>query len=398
MKNKLYRSIGISVSSSYIFFAINFLGQLVLVRLLRPEDFGVFALVMSISAMIDLFVSFSIPMAYIKERETESLFKSACFLSLVVGFLPLLVSSVAYFPLSHHYDPKIAQYLLIVTLTKPFFSLSAIMIASVEKKAQFGKSYLLAGLSMSSSLVIAISLAYLGFDEISLIVREVLRGVILFFIVKAYLRIPLSFSFDKSEIKRLLSFSSKMILSRGSEVGYFKIPFLLIGSTFGTVTLGYFSQAFYLVSLVSTALNPITEKVAFVFYSQMERSKHNFRTINIIILSISFPISIALFTFPGEIISTIYGDKWLESSEYVRYLAIFGFVLPFFNNHKSFLYSEGLNNIVTVAYLFSLCLLIYLLHIDLLVYAYPASIAFGLFIFFLVKIYKNPTNTGDGKG
>jgi len=368
---------------------MNFLGQLVLMRLLEPDDFGTFALVMSIAGMIDLFVSFSVPMAYIKERETDTLFKSACVLSSVVGFLPILIAIIAYFPLTYYYDPLIAKYLLLVTLAKPFFALSAIMIASVEKQAEFGKSYLLRGGAVSTSLIIAILLAYLGFHELSLIAREILSAVLLFCIVKLYLKIPFSFEFDKKEVRQLLSYSSKMIVSRGAEVGYFKIPFLLIGSLFGTATLGYFSQAFYLISLVSTALNPITEKVAFVFYSQMEGTKGNFTVINLVILAISLPVSLALFVYPEEIITFIYGEKWVLSSEYVRYLALFGFVLPFFNNLKSYLYSKSLNNVVTFSYVLSLLVSFLLIYLEFILYSYPVSILFGLSVFLITGYIKN---------
>ena len=67
-KTQLYNSILTSISSSYVFFAINFIGQIILARLLLPEHFGVVATVLAIMGIIDLFVGFSIPMAFIQAK------------------------------------------------------------------------------------------------------------------------------------------------------------------------------------------------------------------------------------------------------------------------------------------------------------------------------------------
>ncbi len=387
--NSFLRSILISISSSYVFFAINFVGQLFLARLLSPEDFGVIALVMSIIGVIDLFIGFSIPMAYIREKETDTLFESASSLSFCVGLLPVIIALLIYFPISEYYSPLIGKYVILMTLSKPFLALSAIMIANIEKQLSFGKSYLLRGAALSSSLSISILMAYFGFNEISLIAREILSGVFLFVIVKFNFKGKLSFSYEVHEVKSLITYSLKMLFSRACELAYFKIPFLIIGSLYGTTTLGLFSQAFYLVSLVSTALNPITEKVAFIFYSRTDDNTSNFRVVNLIIFVVVFPISLALFFFPAEIITLLYGDKWLDSSTYLKYFSIFGFVLPFFNNLKSYFYSQSRNTYVAILYVFGLIIASVVLYMSSVEYAYPMSLTFMIvscaFIYGLIR-------------
>ena len=62
---------------SYIGFVITFCIQLILVRLLVPEDFGLFALGISMSEIIFLFFSFSFSMAVIQIQEADDLFDTA---------------------------------------------------------------------------------------------------------------------------------------------------------------------------------------------------------------------------------------------------------------------------------------------------------------------------------
>ena len=382
--NKLYKSIAVSVGSSYIFYAINFIGQLVLARLLMPEHFGVVALVLAVLGMIDLVVGFSIPMAYIQEKETDTLFESAYFLSLLVGILPIILALLLYYPLSIYYNSQIALFTLIVSFSKPFNALGSIIISHVEKSMHFGKSYLLRGIALSSALGIAIVMAYGGFEESSLIAREVLGGVFLFVIAKYYFKETVNLSYNLEEMKDLMRYSVKMIFSRGAELAYFKIPILLIGSFYGTATLGLFAQAFYLVSLTSTALNPITEKVAFVFYSDAKNknsdSKKDFNTVTLVSLIVALPVSSILFFYPTEILTLLYGEKWIGASEYLKYLAIFGLLLPIFNNLKSYFYSHGLNKHVTISYLLSLIVASIFILVDKIELLFGISILVGLVI------------------
>lgn len=389
IQNKLYKSIAISVGSSYIFYAINFIGQLVLARLLMPENFGVVALVLAVLGMIDLVVGFSIPMAYIQERETDTLFESAYTLSFVIGLLPIVIAILIYYPLSIYYNPEIAMFALLVSFSKPFTALGSIIISHVEKNMHFGKSYLLRGIALSSALGIAIIMAYNGFEENSLIAREVLGGVFLFLIAKYYFRQKVSFNYKIQEIKSLMKYSIKMIFSRGAELAYFKIPILLIGSLYSTATLGLFVQAFYLVSLTSTALNPITEKVAFVFYSDAKNknsdSKKDFNTVTFITLIVALPVSLILFFYPEEVLRLLYGEKWIGASEYLKYLALFGLLLPIFNNLKSYFYSHGLNKYVTISYVVSLVVASVCIFIDKIELLFGISIAFGLVVLYVKK-------------
>lgn len=388
--NKLYRSIIISVGSSYIFYAINFIGQLVLARLLLPEHFGIIALALAVLGMIDLVVGFSIPMAYIQAKESDTLFESAYTLSLIVGIIPIVIALIIYDPLSLYYNSKIALFVILITLSKPFNALGSIILSHMEKNLHFGKSYFLRGIALSSALAIAIIMAYSGFEEKSLVAREVLGGVFLFIIAKLYFKEKVNLSYNLEEIKGLMRYSVKMIFSRGAELAYFKIPILLIGTFYGTATLGLFVQSFYLVSLISTALNPITEKVAFVFYSHAKNnntdSKKDFNTITVVSLIVALPISTVLFFYPSEVLTLLYGEKWIEASDYLKYLAIFGLLLPIFNNLKSYFYSHGLNKYVTVSYIVSLSVASFFIFLNQIEFLFGISIFVGSVILY-VKSY-----------
>ena len=163
---------------SYVGFAINFGVQLVLVRLLVPEDFGIFALGLSIAEILFIFFSFSFSMAVIQIQEAADLLDTAFYLSLMTGFLILFIGGIiSMFLLPYYPFPTVLAFFVLCAL-KPIQSCSSIYSASMEKKLQFKKNAIVRGLASNSSGFIAVFLAYMGIGVWSLVGKEIITVVL----------------------------------------------------------------------------------------------------------------------------------------------------------------------------------------------------------------------------
>ena len=395
VNKSLKTSIAVATSSSYGFFILNFLGQLVLARLLVPEHLGTYAVVLSLYSLLDSFVGFSVPMAYIQAKDTESLFGSALRLTLITSGISLVGSLCMYFIVKTVYDPSIALYLLLIGLPKPLNAIGNLILSDLEKQINFSKTYIIRGLSLAISMLGAVSLAYLGFEEKSLILREIISCCVLYLFAVLLNSRKINFYYEQKEIKLMLIFSVKMLMSRGAEIAYFKIPILMIAAIRDSHILGLFTQAFYLASLISTALNPITEKVGYVFYSKLARSSSadlkTYNHITFIILGVSIPCFCCLYVFSAEIVYFVYGDKWIEAAPIIKTLSPLVLILPLFNNLKSFLYSQDKSIFVTLAYIISMLTCTLLLALGYLGLAFTVSLMIGLIILKVGKLKHNAT-------
>lgn len=393
----LIKTLSITLFSAYFTYALNFLGQVIIARILLPEHFGTLAIVLAIKEILAIFVGLSISMAYIQEKESETLFYSACTLSLIVGFIPIILSIIIFYPLNLFYESKIAIYVILISLNTPLVFLGTILTAKLEKKMFFFKSYLFSALASLITLTITIFLAYYGFEEKSLIAREFLFGILLFLILKIFIKQKIKFQFKIEEVKKLFNYSLNQLFSRGAEIAYFKIPFLLIGTIYGEVNLGYFYQAFIFTSMLVHISSPITQKAMFVFYSNNKNLDINsnkiFHITNMIIIFIFIPICLIIFFYSEEIVKIIYGQKWLSAAFYLKYLVIYAVFISIYNNYKSYFYSFASNNFITLSYLLSLVVAIIIISIGKLEYVYSFSIFIGLsFVMILKKYVKNKKN------
>ena len=255
---------------SYIGFAINFVIQLVLVRLLVHEDFGLFALGLSIAEILFIFFSFSFSMAVVQIQEAESLFDTAFYLSLISGFLILLIGGVISICISPYYPfPSVLAFFILCAL-QPLQGCSYIYSASMEKELQFKKNAFVRGIATNFSGFGAIFLAYLGVGVWSLVGREMITALLMLMGMRWFSHHRFHQRFNRETAKQLLSFGYKMLVSRGLEIIYNRVPNFFIGTFVGTRALGLFSQTYYLATLPNTILSPAHQNVAFATYSKVQ--------------------------------------------------------------------------------------------------------------------------------
>ncbi len=339
----------------YLFFILNFIGQIILARLLTPEHFGIIVLSLSIVEILKIFFGFSISMAYIRMNDSDTLIGTANYLALCGWLGMLLFSLILYYPLSILFSVKISFFVFIVSFFSIFTYISYIIEADLEKNNKFKKSSFIAGISSTFAMFFAILFALLDFEETSLLIREIVSPIILFIISFKYFDKNISFNYDKKELKEMFSFVFKMLFSRGGEIIYLKTPLILISNIYGTSTLGLISQMLYLAQLPSVTLGPIANKVSYVFYSNHKNDKElqnkGKNIISILLIIMTLPFFIICYFYSFELLNLLWGEKWIDGANYLQQLSVFTLIYPLFINFKTYLYSKLKNELVTVSYI-----------------------------------------------
>jgi len=393
--NKYKKYISSALWSSgilYMFFILNFIGQIALARFLMPEDFGKIVLALAIVEVLKMFFGFSVSMAYIKAKDSATLFGSAIYLAFLGWLGMMFLSLILFYPLTHFYDLNTAIFVCIITFFSLFTYLAYVIEAEMEKNLHFKKSSFIVGISSVGGMAFAIVFAYYGFEEKSLIVREAIAPVILFIISTKYSLKKLTFKYDIIEVKEMFQYVYTMLFSRGAEVIYMKVPFILISTLFGSTTLGLISQMMYLAQLPNVALGPIATKISFVFYSHhnddLENRDKGKNLLSILLLFLALPFSLVFYFYSTELLHILWGEKWIEGSRYLSQLAIFTLLLPVWNNLKSYTYSQNKNYFITQAYFLGslvLFILIFFIPREFIGIAYSISI-FTFTLWLILKI------------
>lgn len=347
---------------NYVTFALMFAGQILLVRLLVPEDFGIFALALSISEMIFIFGGFSISMSCIALQEEPDVLDTGMFLSFILAVIMAVLSIAVSMLANFYYSKQTVVFLLILCLIKIFQLPTSIYSASLEKDFLFKRNSLITSIAKSSGLIIALALALIGFGAWSLLAREVLMIVFLFVGMISFSNYKFSFRFNQVTAVKIWRYSYRMFFMRMGEVAFHRLPSFIIGTLSGVNILGLYDRSIYLARLPNAMLAPFTSNVSFSLYSKV---KDDHKKISeglywslLFILRITFPIGLLTLFFPETIIKTLFGMYWVEAAPFIRGFSLFLIFIPLFEVLRHFLLAKGFIKETTTAYILSIVFLI----------------------------------------
>jgi O-antigen/teichoic acid export membrane protein len=305
---------------------IQFIVQIVLARLLLPEDYGLIALVTIFIIIANVFVQSGFSTALIQKKKANEVdFSSVFYLSLfVAGLLYMILFFAAPF-ISKFYDqPQLIQVLRILSITLFFGAFNSIQNAIISREMQFKKLFFSSLGAIVVSGTVGIAMAYKGFGVWALVGQQITNQfmitVILWFTVKW--RPKLLFSFER--VKSLFSFGWKLLVSSLIDTLYMNLRSLIIGKIYTPDMLGYFNRGKQFPQLIVANINGSIQSVMFpALASQQEdrkRVKDMVRRSIVTSSFIVFPMMVGLAVVAEPLVKLLLTDKWLPC---VPFLQIF---------------------------------------------------------------------------
>ena len=311
---------------------INFLTNLVLARLLMPEDFGAIAMLAIFLAVSNIFIQGGLGAALIQKKNPDHLDYSTVFYwNLVVAaifYLLLFVS--APFIAEYYALPLVKPLLRVQSLVLLIQSFSIVQYTQLQKQMNFRA---LAIRNMAAALagtLIAIPLALRGFGAWSLVASAILASIVNVLLLWKMSSWRPAWEFSLASLKTLFSFGGLMLLSSLAETLYMNLQGLIIGKRFSAGDLGYFSQAKKLEEIPVTGLSSIVNDVTFPAFSSLQddpdRLLAGVRKSTKALTFLNFPIMVLLMIVAQPLICLLYGSKWGPSAPYFQILCISGLI------------------------------------------------------------------------
>ena len=329
--------------------ALQFVTLAVLARLLSPSDFGLMGMVMVVVGFAQAFADMGISNAIIHRQDaTRNQLSSLYWLNIIAGIIVFFaVCASAPLVVGFFHEPRLHNLLYltaVIFLITPFGQQFQILM---QKGLRFND---LAKIEIATSIVksaVAIVLAFSGFGVYSLIWGQLAgtstKVLMLFSIGWRNLR-P-GFHFSRRDLKGYLSFGLYQMGERSINYLNSNLDYLLIGSMFGTKSLGYYTLAYNLIIRPSSLINPVITKVAFPVFSRMQnetdRLKRGYFKVLQLLSTINFPVMAGLAVIAPIAVPVIFGEQWLPSIILIQILTIVGLLRSTGSSVGSLLLSKG---------------------------------------------------------
>lgn len=300
----------------------------VLARILGPEAFGMFAVIILVTGIAGIIADMGLGSALIQKKsitnnEVHKTFTLIVLFSTGIAFviviLTPLITDWLKFPEMKSVFRGGALYLVIFSigivpssLLKRELNMKAIQISQLT-------SYIV------GFLIVGIGCAVLGVGNNSLVVAYITQAAIYSYLTYSLSSYKIVISFEK-DISELRSYGKKVMMNNISNWVTENADNLLIGKFFGIQILGLYTVSY---NLLRTPTNHIVSTLQAVIFSAASRvQKDNeklayaYLSVTGLISLISFPLFIGAACIPETIIRGLYGDKWVEAIPFFTPLAI----------------------------------------------------------------------------
>ncbi len=297
--------------------------QIVLARLLTPDDFGVLAIMLVFINISLVLVQSGLGTALIQAKKIDDMDCSTVFwLSMGVSLvLYVLIFACAPAIASFYHAEGIEAPLRIFALILFLYALSSVQIAKVTRDLELRKTFVATLASILASGIIGVAVALGGGGVWALVLQQVVfqfvTCLVLAFQVSWHPRMV--FSLERAKV--LFGFSWKLLVSGLLDTGYISLTSLIIGK-FSKTELGYVSQGEKYPQGLGVLLDGTIQPV---MLSAISRVQHDLVSVKEItrraIKTSSFlvvPTMGALALMASPLISLLLGDQWLPSTIFMQ--------------------------------------------------------------------------------
>lgn len=308
--------------------SIQFIANIVLARLLTPDDYGLLGILLVFISLSTIFIDSGFGSALIQKKHTTNEDYSTVFIVnfviAIVCYLILFLSSN--FIAEYFGKPLLSELLRVLGLVLIFNALSTVQNNILQKSLKFKKISNIKIIVATVSSGVAILAAIQGFGVWSLVILYLMNSTVLAILLWLSTDWYPSLIFSNKSFKELFGFGSKLLFASLLSQGYHNIQSIIIGRIFSVKDLGYFTQAKQLENVPVTTIITIVNKVTYPVFSQLQDNKEQLRsglkrTFQLLSF-VNFPLMILLGIVGEPLFEILYGDKWLVAVPYFQVLCI----------------------------------------------------------------------------
>lgn len=309
-------------------------GTIVLARLLTPEHFGLIGMVTALTAFAEMFKDLGLGTATIQRREiTHEQISSLFWVNTAVGVGLMLTLAVSAPLIARFYhEPRLLWVALAISSTFLFGGLTIQHQALLRREMQFEKLASIQVASTGLSTLLAILLAWQGFEYWALVAKEVSRSII-----------QVSGTWLCSHWLPGLPVRGagvRVMFETGSHVTGFNIlafasrslDGVLLGRFWGAGAVGLYKQAAQLlmipVSLVSFPISYVMTPALSALQAEPERYRSYYKKVLSFMGFAYMPLIAYLAVYADVMIALLLGSKWMAATIVVQIVAIGALIDP----------------------------------------------------------------------
>ena len=322
---------------------------IVLARLISPQDFGLMAMILTVTAFIQIFADLGVSNSIIQAREiSREVLSTLYWLNVAVGALLSGAIWAASPAIAQFYgEPALAEPLALSGLSFLLLAIGQQVKVLAEKRLAFRPIAVVEMISAIASTTAAVVAAYQGAGVYSLVIGVlVLAGgnsLLYWLFVRDGWWPGLTLRFAES--RPHLHAGLYLLGTSLANTATLQADVILVGRLLGSTALGFYTVPRELCLKIMFATNPIVTRVGTPLIAQAQGDPGLLRRVYLSTIrmtsSVNFPIYGAIAAYRHEVTELVFGPAWSASADLLGVMAVWGMFRALGNPVGSLLYGTG---------------------------------------------------------
>ena len=351
LKAKTIQGVGWSGISQVVAQGFQFAVNIILARLLFPEDFGIVGMALIFTAFIATINELGLGSAIVQRKNiNEKHLSTAFWASIFIGLI-LCIATIIISPLvASFFEEELVRFIVIVlSVGFVFGSFGVVHRALLEKKIDFKKIAITEIISSVFFGIVSIALALFGFGVWSLVIGSLVKSFVSSMILWIVCPWKPQMIFNYKSFKELFGFGKNVMGSRIIQYFSSNIDYLLIAKFLNASSLGLYTLAYQMAIVLPLKISSIISRVMFPIFSTIQDDNIKMRIGYLKVIKytslITFPLFTGLIIIAPQFILIAMGEKWTQMILPLQILCISG-MLKSIGIHVGFiLLSKGRSDI-----------------------------------------------------
>jgi len=315
------------------FFLLQFIGSVVIARLLTPYDTGVFAIAMAVVGLISVIQALGLSNYLVREPElTPDIVATAATVNILISMIMAIgIAGLGVLGGSLFKEPGVRDVLLVLAIVPVIGHLAFVPGAMLEREGNFRIIALLKAGSTALGLGLTIVLALGGYRYMSFAYSQLATAILTNIATNVIARRHISFRLSLTHWSSISRFGLQIFAISGLTRIATRTMELTLGRTLGLAMLGLYSRASSNHNMLWDNIHGTITRVIFVDFARQlgEGVPLRGRYLHILELmtGLMWPIFAGVAILAGPLVFLVYGARWTGAAVPLSMLCIASIVL-----------------------------------------------------------------------
>lgn len=324
---------------------------IVLARVLGPSEFGVYAVALTVQAVLVTLADLGLSADLIRSHEPERLAPTVGLLSLVAGGV-LTAGMVLTAPMvaAAMGSPQSAPVVAVLSTTLLLAGAGVVPYAALQRGFEQKKIFSIAMVDFVVGTAVTLALLAAGWGAMALALGRVAAQAVTLVLQYTLARIRPRFGLDRAVLRPTLAFGLPVAGANLLSWALLNVDNVVVARLLGSTALGFYVLAFNISNWPMSAIGQVVRSVSLPAFAVQERrtgSGEGRRTgadlapATALAAAAALPAGVLLAALATPVIRVVYGDVWRPSVPVLAALGLFGAMRVLFDLIASYLLARG---------------------------------------------------------